>query len=468
MESAAELRRRAETLVAQRRYKEAAEAYRSEAAIYRRNGDVNGAKVEEMKAARWTSDVRLYVHLPDYRPAKYRAALAKIEPPYGCGIGAFLDRDDRLGKPFFANDQTHCDPERFGNLTGKKLASVFCYLSYGRRFPREWVQWLKEKNVIPHIAWEPNDGLAPVRDDAYLRQFASDLARADWPVFIRFASEMNGDWTRYGGDPTAYRETWKMVYSLLNAATSNAIMVWCVNVIPEKPIPSFYPGDAFVDWVGINFYAVPYHDNDITRPGLWENPADNLDYLYRLYSDKKPIMVCEFGASHLSKVDGKNRTSWAANKINELYSSLPRLYPRVKLIDIFDNDNLTYALPGRQLNNYSVTDSDAVLAGYSRAVASDYFLGDFDPYRKPTPVVPLTNALSVPRGILRVSSWARCYSERYAVVYSLNGKDLTALTDAGSREIDLGLTSGVQRLSATVVDDRGRVAARTEAKFNVV
>ncbi|MDX1934548.1 MAG: glycosyl hydrolase [Capsulimonadales bacterium] len=465
MQSAAELRRLADALVAKGRYREAAEMYRREAAIYRKNGDVNGAKVEEMKAARWTSDIRLYAHLPDYRPASYRTALSKLEPPYGCALGAFLDRDERLGQPFRANDQRHGDPTKFGELTGKKLASVFCYLSYGRRFPREWVEWLKERNIVPHIAWEPNSGLGSVREDAYLRQFARDLAAADWPVIVRFASEMNGDWTAYGRDPAAYKDAWRLVHRVLNDATDKAVMVWCVNVIPEKPIPSFYPGDEHVDWVGINFYAVPYHDNDINRPGLWENPADNLDFVYRTYASKKPIMICEFGASHLSRVDGKDRSAWAANKINELYSSLPRLYPRVKLIDIFDNDNLTYAMPGRQLNNYSVTDSETVLRGYSRAVGTDYFLSDFEPYRRPTPVVPLIKALSVPRGILRVSSWSRCYSERYAVVHTLDGKNLPPMTDSGAREVELGLSPGPHRLTATLLDDRGRLAARAEARI---
>ena len=249
MQSAAELRRRADALVAAGRYKEAAIAYRQEAAIYRKNGDLNGAKVEEMKADRWTSDIQLYAHLPRFQPTATRLVLGKFEPPYGCYLGAFLDRDDRLGRAFNANDQRHQNPEAFGNLTGKKLASAFCYLAYGRRFPSEWVQFLKEQNVVPHIAWEPNEGLSPVRDDAYLRRFAQDAARADWPIFLRFASEMNGDWTRYGGNPAAYRQTWQGVYSVIVPTAPKVAMVWCVNVIPEQPIPSFYPGDDYVDWV---------------------------------------------------------------------------------------------------------------------------------------------------------------------------------------------------------------------------
>jgi hypothetical protein len=470
-ETAAGFRHLAEELVRQGRYAEAADAYRREAAIYRKNGDSNGAKVEEMKADRWSSELRLFAHLPDWRPAQARTRLAKYEPPYGCYIGAFLDRDERLGRPFFANDQSFQSPEVFGQMTGKKHASVFCYLSYGRAFPSEWVQWLKRQGVAPHIAWEPNQGLDMVEDDAYLRSFARAAAAARCPIFLRFASEMNGDWTAYSGNPVRYKAKWGTVYSVMASVAPNVAMVWCVNSIPEKNIEAFYPGDGYVDWVGINFYTVPFYDNDPRRVGLYDNPADQLKYVYRLYGARKPIMVCEFGASHLSRADGKDRSPWAGRQIHQLYAALPRLYPRVKLIDIFDNDNLTYAMPGRQLNNYSVTETQDVLRSYAAAVAPDYFLSDVgegEAARRPTPVVPIGEGIAVRRGILRVSSWARCYADRFTVTYELDGRRVAAVSEPGPREADLDLREpGVRQLTAILTDDRQQVAARAQARITV-
>jgi hypothetical protein len=467
-ETAAGLRHLADELVRQGRYAEAADAYRREAAIYRRNGDLNGAKVEEMKADRWSSELRLFAHLPSWRPPRARTALAKHEPPYGCYVGAFLDRDERLGRPFFSNDQTHQSPNVFGRMMGKKHASVFCYLSYGRPFPAGWVAWLKDQGVTPHIAWEPNRGLDVVADDGYLRGFARTAARADCPIFLRFASEMNGDWTAYSRDPLRYKAAWGTVYSVMAEVAPNVAMVWCVNSIPEKNIEAFYPGDGYVDWVGVNFYTVPFYDNDPRRLGLYDNPADQLKYVYRLYAARKPIMVCEFGASHCSKVDLKDRSEWAGRQISHLYAALPRLYPRVKLVDIFDNDNLTYAMPGRQLNNYSVTETEEVLRAYARAVAPDYFLSDLGTGRRPTPVVPLGEGIAAPRGILRVSSWARCYADRFSVTYALDGRDVSVVSEPGPRETDLDLgDAGVRQLSAVLRDDRGRIAARAKAQITI-
>jgi len=42
-------------------YAKAAEYYRREAAIYRRLGDLGAAKVEELKAERWSTEVDLFV-----------------------------------------------------------------------------------------------------------------------------------------------------------------------------------------------------------------------------------------------------------------------------------------------------------------------------------------------------------------------------------------------------------------------
>jgi hypothetical protein len=468
MQSAAELRRRADQAAAQGRFSEAAELYRKEAAIYRKNGDTNGAKVEEMKADRYSSSVKLFAHLPGARPW-IPANLGKWEPPYGCYLGGFIDRDERLGEPFNdENFQTHQNPDAFARLVGKKHASLFCYLAYGKKFPGRWVERMRQQRLAPHIAWEPNEGLGVVQGNTYLRQFALACAEARVPIFLRFASEMNGDWTAYHGDPATYKAKWILVAQTMRQLAPNVAMLWCVNSIPEKNIPDYYPGDEWVDWVGVNFYSVPFYDNERNRPGLADNPADTLKYIYGLYAKKKPIAIGEYGASHLSKVDNKDRSEWAAKKINELYASLPRLYPRVKMVDIFDMDNLKYAEPGRQLNNYSITDSDVVKEGYRRAVAPDYYLSRIGATARPTPIVSLTNGLAVPRGTLRISSWARCYADRFSVQYLLDGKPVGEVIEPGPREMDIEIANpGAHKIAAIVKDDKGKVATKTEVSVAV-
>ena len=443
--------------------------------MYRRVGDLNGAKVEEMKADRFTSSIRLFAHPPQslwHKPPPYR--LQKHEPLYGCYLGAFIDRDERLGRLLTdENGQSHYDPEVFASVTRRKHASAFWYLAYGRRFPSRWVERLKKQRVAPHIAWEPNQGLDAVQDDYYLREFADAAAEANCPIFLRFAAEMNGGWTRYGGDPLQYRTKWGVVQKVMARYAPNVAMVWCVNSIPETNIALYYPGDAYVDWVGVNCYSVPYHDNIPARSAFAENPADLVRFVYDNYARRKPIMVCEYGASHRGAADGVDRSVWAARKITEMYAALPRLYPRIKMINVFDMDNLVYAEPGRQLNDYSVTNNETVRTAYARAVGSPYFLSTIgDP--PALPLAPLASGAPISpqlsaNGILRVSAWARCpYASQVTVRYALNGQEVFRSREFGTYEATLTIPTqgrGKHTLSAILTDDRGVAAARSDYRL---
>src|ERR671932_397214 len=98
---------------------------------------------------------------------------------------------------------------------------------------------------------------------------------------------MNGSWTPYHGDPPRYREKFRLVHSVLRRKAPNAVLIWCVNNIPDAEIDPYYPGDDAVDWVGVNFYNVLYFDNDRSRPADRVHPADMLQRVYARYAARK-------------------------------------------------------------------------------------------------------------------------------------------------------------------------------------
>ena len=461
--SAAGYRRLAEQCVASGQYARAAEYYLKEAAIYRSLGDPNAAKVEEIKADRWATEIRVYVDAPPDRQTLLGLYTgAKLEPIYGCYLGAFVRHDTRL----FGNGRQTLPEEALAKLTKKGLASSFDYCNYGKPFPTGWAKALLAKGITPHIAWEPNSGLDAVRDDYYLRKFATDAAACGGPIFLRFAGEMNGDWTRYHDAPALYRRKFQLVHDVMEAHASNVAMIWCVNYIPEHNIDDYYPGDAYVDWVGVNFYSVMFHDNDPSKPATFENPANCLKYVYRQYASRKPIAICEYGASHMAALDKIDKPNFAIEKINQLFAALPRLYPRVKLIDIFDCDNLRHAYPSRQLNNYSVTDNQKVLEAFSDAVDSDYFLSQVytvKPLQKdclPTHVRALSDGAAL-SGKVFLSAWVKSYESSPTVVYSIDGSTIAKLDSVGDYAIELDTSAypkGAHTLAVTVFDSHGTVA----------
>ncbi len=288
----------------------------------------------------------------------------KLEPRTGAYLGAYIEQATWL----------YADPQRFNRITGKAHASFFKYVGYGKPFPADWVERVKASGAVPHIAWEPNDGLHSVRDDAYLRAFVRAAGEADVPIFLRFASEMNGNWTAYSGVPDLYKEKWRLVQRLLRAHAPKVAMVWTVFPTPERTIADYYPGDEYVDWVGVNVYNVAFHNDDLQQPADHEDPLKLLDYTYRMFSVRKPIQVSEFGVSHFSSTDGKVRVEYAKNKLSRMYGGLQHHYPRVKAIFYFDVNNLLNAPAHRRINNYAVTAQPQMLAHYQQLVANPHFL----------------------------------------------------------------------------------------------
>ena len=287
--------------------------------------------------------------------------LQKFEPEKGCYIGAFIERDYTvLG-----------DISVFEQLTQKKHASYFTYVGYGRPFPKEWVDKVKKAGAAPHIAFEPNDGLDKVVDGQYLRSWARDAARSRVPIFLRWASEMNGPWTAYGKNSTLYREKFRLMHQIMQEEAPNVAMVWTPFAEPQATIASFYPGDDAVDWVGVNIYSVYVNDGDPLRPAAQKDPLASLQFIYDTYAPRKPIHISEFAATIRCKGTGEDTVSFAIDKITHFYDGLRERFPRVKSVNYFVWDTIKAK---RANNNYSFIDDGRVLATYNKMVSNDYFL----------------------------------------------------------------------------------------------
>lgn len=313
---------------------------------------------------------------------------AKFEPAVGCYLGAFIDFDGNLHQPIMDQNRTpHQDPAAFEQIVGRAHSMYFFYLGYGRPLPFDWVRWLGAHGKFVHIALEPNDGTRKVQDDAYLHKLADDMARSGAPIFLRFASEMNGDWTPYHKDPVDYRRAFRLVYNVMHRRAPNVALVWCPFNDPTHNIPLFYPGDDATDWVGVNLYNVTYHNNNNATPSEEEHACDLLGYVYNRYSAHKPIMICEYAATHNAALEGHARPDFAFRKIVTLFNALPRVFPRVKCINYFDGNNLQFVAT-RAYNDYSVTDDPLVTAAYRYAVSTSYFLDAPLPTPAPPPHRP--------------------------------------------------------------------------------
>ena len=98
--------------------------------------------------------------------------------------------------------------------------------------------------------------------DGYIRSWAK--AAADWgkPLMLRFAQEMNGNWYPWGAGvngnaPGEYAKAYRHVHKIFTSVgATNVIWIWSPNVLYPggASLSSVYPGNAYVNWIGVDGY----------------------------------------------------------------------------------------------------------------------------------------------------------------------------------------------------------------------
>ena len=198
--------------------------------------------------------------------------------------------------------------------------------------------------MAPMISWNlPMTGneVADGSQDSYLWAQAQAVKNYGGPVFIRLDWEMNADfypgWNLPGVTPAMYIAAWRHVYDIFQQdGVANAAFVWCPNLwnAPGEPDAStWYPGDAYVDWLGIDAYpqsAVPSYI--LTGPGGLDDAAKFAQ------QHDKPLMVAEW-APALPQPD----TAAAMNLIFDFAAAYPKTVKALVYFD-FDTDGKDYTL----------------------------------------------------------------------------------------------------------------------------
>ncbi|WP_166246198.1 stalk domain-containing protein [Paenibacillus turpanensis] len=365
-------------------YVKAAHYYELEASYWDRTGNDWGYP-KKMRAAQLRSELELFVSSGSEARitetiAPYKGRLAKFEPEYGMYFGIYSELDPKVGNYFIKNKDEY----------GKKPGISLFYWSWGLEFPQSYISRAKEAGSAVQIAFEPNGGLDEVTDGPYLRNFVRDAKAAGLPIFLRFASEMNGPWVAWHGNPEQYKEKFRLVADVIKEeGADNIAMVWSPNDLPHGNIDSYYPGDEVVDWVGVSLYNSPYTvgDDGAMKSSLQSSPVEYFDAIYRKYASSKPIMISEGGVAHHDNTKNEDFTEWAQLNLQRLLQVLPYQYPRLKAVTYFNANIPAVDNPVVSRSNYLINDSEAVQSTVRGILASPYVLTEVRTGAKPeTPV----------------------------------------------------------------------------------
>lgn len=333
--------------------------------------------------------------------------LQKYEPTEGTFLGTYILQDKRVIGYKNPLGETTEDHNSYINLYENSVttlngmgnhASYFKYVGYktgNLNNLYSWIDAVIENNAIPHIALEPNNiafngvtvkGLDLVQEDEYLISLAKKLGEYNTPIFLRYASEMNGAWsTGYHGDPKKYIEKWKIIHDTMEKYAPNVVMIWVPNDEPAQLSDIYYPGDQYVDWVGVNTYHPMYSGNDINKPVKDLDQTTKIDYFYQKYAHKKPMFIGEYGTAHHTTVDNNaNNVSYSIKNMESFYTKIKNEYPRIKAIYYFNvNTQEDGSIPekARRIRNYSLTDERYGInfaKAYKNVTSDNHFIKEVD------------------------------------------------------------------------------------------
>lgn len=236
-------------------------------------------------------------------------------PANGCFHGAFptavgYSKEELGGRKGMVVDL-------FEKQVGKQLSMVLWYQGMAKGRPFSEIQRLRAQHLkenyqgVRHLSvgWLPKE-LKPIAAGAYDDFFAeyfkdsvdpAILKGMNDPIWIRPMNEFNGGWVAYGLDPDHFRKAWRRMYNIAEqlGAAAHHIFVWSPNYLsfPDKDwnkMERYYPGDQYVDWVGISSYPP---GKKAARTEAMRYPFENIAEAYDKYAHYKPFMISEGGFS---------------------------------------------------------------------------------------------------------------------------------------------------------------------------
>jgi len=274
----------------------------------------------------------------------------------------FLDRQAYIGRKY---DIAHV---HYGGPLGKCYA--IAPLSDAR------ANWSADSGYTLVVSWthgwkisEVNAGLA----DACLEEVGARFAAWTKPVLLRIYWEFNGDWMNWSGSGEAFISAWKRTVNKIRAAGgTNVGFVWSPASGYRDRAFASYPGDEWVDWVGVSAY-------NRNKSGAWCNPYDsgpwcelthvlthdpvNAPTVYDVYSQRKPFMVAETGSVEDPTLPGR-KGQW----LRSAGARIPTDISNVRALTYFDVD-----VSATENVNWLLDTSQASLDGFRTLAVNPFF-----------------------------------------------------------------------------------------------
>lgn len=203
------------------------------------------------------------------------------------------------------------------------------------------------------------DEVANGKYDTNIENLCLVLKEWNKPAFIRIGYEFNGSWNKYKAD--TYKKAFvRITKALRKHGLDQVATVWCFGIEPggNNDFMSFYPGDKYVDWYGIDLFST----DDLNDPLTFS-------FLETAQKHNKPVMIGESTPRFIGVEKGEE--SW--NSWYKPYFNLIRNTPNIKAF-CYINWNWARYPQWNNWGNAQIQENDYILQKYREEMECELYL----------------------------------------------------------------------------------------------
>jgi len=258
------------------------------------------------------------------------------------------------------------------SLLGRSPSLFLTYVGWDRPFTAADEAEIAQRGASHVVTWEPNGytlaSIAAGAHDDFIRSWARGATAWGGRIYLRPMHEMNGNWYDWGrgvngNTASDFVRAWRHMHDIfVEEGATNVRWVWSPNVRygSEYPLADLYPGDAYVDWIGLDGYNWGL-DPHLGQPA-WQDFGDIFGATYREVTSLapgKPVMIAEMASTE----NGGDKAQWI---LTTFLRDIPH-YPAVRAVIWFNQAD--------GVSDFRINSSPAALAAFRQVFESPLYSG---------------------------------------------------------------------------------------------
>jgi len=204
--------------------------------------------------------------------------------------------------------------------------------------------------------------------DDFLHLAGKNLHKINKPFYLLFAWEMNNKQNAWsvpttGSTAQDFIAAWRHIHTIfVEEKATSVVWVFDPNIPddPTVPYPIIYPGDKYVDWIGLDGYnwgTTQSWSSWVSFAGVFTSSYTKLITIAK----HKPMIIAEVNTTD----QGGDKSAWYRDMLTK---QLPYNFTNIAAIVFFNEDRTT-----QEHVNWKIDTSPATLKAFTTAIHTPFY-----------------------------------------------------------------------------------------------